>query len=183
MCLEVGRAYKIPVVALRYFNVYGPRQSLSNPYTGVAAIFLSKVKNSHLPIIFEDGKQSRDFIYVSDVVDANILAMKKKTGDYDCFNVGTGKPHSIIEIAKITISLYNKDLKPEILQKYRMGDIRHCCADIVKITKSLGFRPKISFEEGMKELIRWSEGKDARDFSMKAERELKKHGLIFCPNI
>ncbi len=178
MCLEVGRAYKIPVVALRYFNVYGPRQSLSNPYTGVAAIFLSRVKNSHPPLIFEDGEQTRDFIYVSDVVDANILAMKKKSGDYDCFNVGTGEPHSILEIARIIINLYNKDLKPEILQKYRMGDIRHCYADISKISKKLGFRPKVSFTEGMKKLIEWSREKQAYDLADKVTAELKKYRLV-----
>ena len=178
MCLVVGRTYKIPTVALRYFNVYGERQSLNNPYTGVCAIFLSQVKNNHQPLIFEDGKQSRDFIYVSDIVEANILAMRKKDADYDFFNVGTGSPHSILDIAKVIISLYNKKgLKPKITNKFRARDIRHCYADISKISKNLGFKPKVSFEEGMKKLIVWSEAQQATDFSKKAQLELKKRGL------
>jgi dTDP-L-rhamnose 4-epimerase len=178
MCLEVGRAYKIPTVALRYFNVYGERQSLNNPYTGVCAIFLSQVKNNHNPLIFEDGKQSRDFIYISDIVEVNILAMQSKKADYDFFNVGTGLPRSILDIAKITISLYDKKyLKPKITNKFRTGDIRHCYADTCKISKKLGFKPKISFEEGMRKLIAWSEAQAAKDFSSKAQLELKKRGL------
>ncbi len=177
MCLEVGTAYNIPTVALRYFNVYGPRQSLSNPYTGVAAIFLSRVKNDKEPFIFEDGRQSRDFIYISDIVEANILAMNKDKANYDFFNVGTGKPHSILDIADTIISLYNKNLKPEILGKFRAGDIRHCYSDISKISKKLGYKPKVSFEEGMKKLKSWSETQVARDLTEKAQDELKKRGL------
>ena len=177
MCLEVGKAYKIPTVALRYFNVYGPRQSLSNPYTGVAAIFLSRVKNDKEPLIFEDGRQSRDFIYISDIIEANILAMNKDEANYDFFNVGTGEPHSILDIARTIISLYGKDLKPEILGKFRAGDIRHCYSNISKTSKKLEFRPRISFEEGMKELIKWSETQEARDLTQKAQTELKRKGL------
>ncbi len=178
MSLEVGRAYKIPTVALRYFNAYGERQSLNNPYTGVSAIFLSQVKNNHRPLIFEDGKQSRDFIYISDIVEANILAMQKKEADYDFFNIGTGAPHSILDIAKTRIALYNnKELMPEITNKFRAADIRHCYADISKISKKLGFKPKVPFEEGMKKLIIWSEAQQAIDFSKKAQLELKKRGL------
>lgn len=177
MCLETGIAYKIPVVALRYFNVYGPRQSLSNPYTGVAAIFLSRVKNNKSPLIFEDGKQSRDFIYVSDIVNANILAMNKQQANYGCFNVGTGMSHTILDVANTIISLYKKDLRPEILNRSRAGDIRHCYSDISKISKKLGFKPNVSFEEGMKKLISWSETQSARDSSLKAHSELKKRRL------
>ena len=177
MCLEVGTAYNIPTVALRYFNVYGPRQSLSNPYTGVAAIFLSRVKNDKEPLIFEDGRQSRDFIYVSDIIEANILAMNKDEANYDFFNVGTGKPHSILDIAETIISLYDKNLKPEILGKFRAGDIRHCYSDISKISKKLGYRPNVSFEKGMKKLKSWSETQVARDLTEKAQDELKKRGL------
>ena len=177
MCLEVGQAYKIPTVALRYFNVYGPRQSLSNPYTGVAAIFLSRVKNNRLPLIFEDGRQSRDFIYISDIVEANILAMNKKEADYNFFNVGTGRPHTILDIAKTVISLYKKSFKPKVLNHFRAGDIRHCYADISKISKKLWFRPKISFREGMKKLIAWSGTEKAFDYTQKAQAELKKRGL------
>jgi dTDP-L-rhamnose 4-epimerase len=177
MCLEVGRAYKIPTVALRYFNVYGPRQSLSNPYTGVAAIFLSRVKNDKNPLIFEDGRQSRDFIYISDIVQANMLVLEKDKADYDFFNVGTGKPHSILDIAETIISLYGKELKPEILGKFRAGDIRHCYSDISKISKKLGFKPAVSFKEGMKKLIKWSETQEAKDLTEAAQDELRKKGL------
>jgi len=177
MCLAVGRAYKIPVVALRYFNVYGPRQSLSNPYTGVAAIFLSRVKNNRAPLIFEDGRQSRDFIYVSDIVEANILAMKKKEADFDFFNVGRGRPCTILDIAQTIISLYRKGLEPKILNKFRAGDIRHCYADTRKISKKLGFKPKVSFKEGMKKLINWSETQEAFDLTREAFKKLESKGL------
>ena len=177
MCLAVGRAYKIPVVALRYFNVYGPRQSLSNPYTGVAAIFLSRVKNDRAPLIFEDGRQSRDFIYVSDIVEANILAMKKKEADFDFFNVGRGRPCTILDIAQTIISLYRKGLEPKILNKFRAGDVRHCYADTRKISKKLGFKPKVSFKEGMKKLINWSETQEAFDFTREAFKKLESKGL------
>lgn len=178
MCLEAGRAYKIPVTALRYFNVYGERQSLNNPYTGVCAIFLSQVKNNHSPLIFEDGRQSRDFIHVSDVAEANILAMEKKEADYDFFNVGTGIPRSILDIAKTITSLYDKkDLTLKITNKFRAGDIRHCYADISKISKKLKFKPRVSFEEGMRKLIVWSETQAAKDFTQRAQSELKERGL------
>jgi dTDP-L-rhamnose 4-epimerase len=177
MCLQIARAYKIPAVALRYFNVYGPRQSLSNPYTGVIAIFLSRVKNNRPPLIFEDGGQSRDFIYVSDIVKANILAMKNKNADYDFFNVGTGQSKNILEVANTIINLCNKKLSPKIVNKFRHGDIRHCYADITKIKKKLGFAPEISFEEGIEELLHWSEKEEAKDLTYKAQRELEKRKL------
>lgn len=178
MCLEVGRAFKIPVVALRYFNVYGPRQSLSNPYTGVTAIFLVRVKNNRPPLIFEDGSQSRDFIYVSDIVEANILAMEREEGNYDVFNVGTGKPHTILYMAESIISLYKKEIKPKILNKLRTGDVRHCYADITKISCKLGFKPKVSFKEGLEKLKEWSETTEAKDFTRVAHLELKKRGIV-----
>lgn len=177
MCLEAGIAYKIPVVALRYFNIYGSRQSLNNPYTGVCAIFLSRVKNGRPPLIFEDGRQSRDFIHVSDIVNANMLAMKKKEADYNFFNVGTGIPHSILEVARKIAQLCGKNISPEILHKFRAGDIRHCYADISKIRSKLGFAPKVDFEEGMRELIEWSVAQKAIDLTQKAQDELKKRGL------
>lgn len=177
MCLEIGATYKIPTVALRYFNVYGSRQSLNNPYTGVAAIFLSRVKNDRPPLIFEDGKQSRDFIDVEDVVDANILAMQKSEADYDFFNVGTGQSHSIFNIAETIIDICGKTLQPKVLNKFRAGDIRHCYADISKIKQKLGFEPKVSFPDGVKKLIEWSGNQQAEDLSDKAQEELKLRGL------
>jgi dTDP-L-rhamnose 4-epimerase len=177
MCLEVGLAYKLPTTALRYFNVYGPRQSLNNPYTGVAAIFLSRVKNDKSPLVFEDGKQSRDFINVADIVSANLLAMEREEANYDFFNVGTGEGHSILDIAKSIIDVCGKEMEPEVLNKFRAGDIRHCYADIRKITEKLGFKPQVPFAKGMQELIEWSESQQAEDLTGKAQEELKIRGL------
>jgi len=180
MCLTVGRAYGIPTVALRYFNVYGPRQSLNNPYTGVCAIFSARIKNDNPPLIFEDGFQSRDFVSVHDIVEANILAMESSNANYEVFNVGTGKAIKILDIAQLLIKLYNKDkeLKPEVTNKYRAGDIRHCFADISKIKTKLGYKPKVDFEEGMKELVGWSEKEEAEDKFEEAHEELKARGLV-----
>jgi dTDP-L-rhamnose 4-epimerase len=178
MCLNIGRAYNIPTVALRYFNVYGPRQSLSNPYTGVAAIFMSRIKNDHEPFIYEDGLQSRDFISVHDIVSANMLAMTKDEANYEMFNVGTGVPIAIKDIALTLAKLYGKNITPNIANKFRKGDVRYCYADITKIKKLLGFTPKISFEQGMKELIEWARVVEAEDNFEKAAKELKEKGLV-----
>jgi dTDP-L-rhamnose 4-epimerase len=178
MCLMVGKAYNIPTVALRYFNVYGPRQSLSNPYTGVAAIFMSRIKNKNQPIVYEDGLQTRDFVSVHDIVQANLLAMEKNSANYETFNVGTGKPVTIISIAETLAKLYGKNIKPNITNKFRKGDVRHCFADISKIKKMLGFAPMVNFEEGMKELIEWSSNIEAIDKFDDASDELRRHGLI-----
>lgn len=178
LVMNVGEAYGIPVVALRYFNVYGPRQSLSNPYTGVAAIFMSRLKNNQQPLIFEDGNQMRDFVNIHDVVQANILAMEKDEANYQVFNVGSGKAISVKKIAEIIANLYDKDIKPLITYQSRKGDIRHCFADINKITEKLGYEPKISFEDGMKELIKWAEDKEAKDLVDYMTKELNSKGVI-----
>jgi len=178
--LLIGRTYGIPVVALRFFNVYGPRQSLSNPYTGVAAIFLSRIKNNNPPVIYEDGLQSRDFIWVGDIVDACILSIEKDEANYQVFNVGTGKPISILGVAQTLIKLLGKEgkIQPDVTYKFRKGDVRHCYADITKIKKALGFTPQISFEEGMKKLIEWSKKAKAEDRFEKAAIELKEKNLV-----
>ncbi len=178
MCLNIGKAYNIPTVALRYFNVYGPRQSLSNPYTGVAAIFMSRIKNNNAPYIYEDGLQSRDFISVHDIVQANMLAMQKPEANYEMFNVGTGKPIAIKDIALILAKLYGKNIEPIIANKFRQGDVRYCYADISKITKKLGFKPKVSFEKGMKELIEWAKTAQSEDKFEQAAGELAAKGLV-----
>ncbi len=176
MGLVTGISYGIPVVALRYFNVYGPRQSLSNPYTGVCAIFSSMIKNNNPPVIFEDGLQSRDFISVRDVVQANILAMETPGMNYGSFNVGTGKPTSILEAARVLAGLYKKKMGPRIAGKYRAGDIRHCYSDISRIRR-FGFEPRVGFEQGMKELVSWGEGIKAEDKTEQARKELEDKGL------
>lgn len=178
MVLAVCKSYGIPAVALRYFNVYGPRQSLSNPYTGVAAIFMSRIKNGNPPIIFEDGLQTRDFVSVHDIVQANMLAMKSKSADYEVLNVGSGTPTTIKNIAETLARLYKKDIQPSVTNKFRKGDVRHCFADISKIRKLLDYSPKVSFEQGMKELISWSETQRSVDKVEQATQELMDKGLM-----
>jgi len=176
MCMLVGKAYGIPSVALRYFNVFGPRQSLSNPYTGVAAIFMCRIKNDNQPVIYEDGLQTRDFVSVHDIVQANMLAMEKTNADYQSFNVGSGNPISIKQVAEKLAAFYGKDIKPQITHQFRKGDVRNCFADITKI-KKLGYKPSISFEEGIKELAHWSHGQHATDSFELASKELKERKL------
>lgn len=175
-CLIVGQSYKIPTVAMRYFNIYGSRQSLSNPYTGVAAIFSSRIKNNHSPLIYEDGLQTRDFIHVSDIVQANLLALTNPKADYQALNVGTGRPTSILEVAKILIKLYKVKVSPQVVNKYRAGDIRHCYSDISRI-RQLGFSPRVSLEKGFPELIDWGKVVRAEDKTSRATFELKSKGL------
>lgn len=177
MSLAIGRSYGLPTVALRYFNVYGPRQALSNPYTGVCAIFSSRIKNDNPPIIFEDGLQSRDFVSVHDIVQANMLVLNKSSANYDVFNVGSGRQASISDIATILAGLYGKKLVPDIVNKYRSGDIRHCFADISKI-KKLGFEPSVSIDMGMKELVDWGKTQEAEDRGDRAYSELMERGLV-----
>ena len=177
MCLTIGRAYDIPTVALRYFNVYGPRQALSNPYTGVAAIFSSRILNDNPPCIFEDGLQSRDFIHISDIVRANLLAMQNKKADYEVFNVGTGRPLSVLDIAQGLIGELKSSVDIDIVRKYRVGDIRHCYANVSKIQKKLGFKPRLKFEEGISDLVEWVKRQKAVDQFWQSQRELKKKGL------
>lgn len=178
MVLPFCRAYGIPAVALRYFNVYGPRQSLSNPYTGVAAIFMSRIKNNNAPVVFEDGLQSRDFVSVHDIADANLLAMKSHGADYEVVNVGSGKQTTIRNVAETLSRIYGKSVKPDVTNRYRKGDVRHCFADISKIRSKLGYEPKVSFEDGMKELIGWSETQRSVDRVDEATQELRDKGLV-----
>ncbi|MBU1727512.1 MAG: SDR family NAD(P)-dependent oxidoreductase [Candidatus Omnitrophica bacterium] len=178
MAMSISKAYKIPAVSLRYFNVYGTRQSLSNPYTGVAAIFISRIKNNNPPVIYEDGNQTRDFVSVYDIVQSNILAMSKPEADYEIFNVSGGTPISISNVSSTLMGLFGKSIKSEITNKYRQGDIRHCTADISKIKNKLGFSPKVSLEKGFKELVDWSAGEKAVDKFEKAAKELIKKGLV-----
>ncbi len=178
MCLNIGRTYDIPTVALRYFNVYGPRQSLSNPYTGVTAIFMSRIKNDNPPVVYEDGNQTRDFISVYDIARANAMALESDKANYEIFNVGSSNPLKIKEIAFSLANLLGKNIEPDIVGKFRKGDVRHCYADITKIKKIIGWEPKISFEEGMVDLINWSKTVEAVDKFDLAVKEMKEKGLI-----
>ena len=177
MSLCMGRAYNIPTVALRYFNTYGPRQALSNPYTGVAAIFSARLLNDRPPQIFEDGQQRRDFVHVSDIVQANLVAMQSDAANGDCFNVGTGQPVSVLDVANALSQALGKDIQPAIVARFREGDIRHCVADISRLRR-LGYAPRVSFADGMRELADWVRQQPAQDQSDTAARELQRRGLV-----
>jgi dTDP-L-rhamnose 4-epimerase len=178
MVLMWGNAYKVPTVALRFFNVYGPRQALSNPYTGVCAIFMSRIKNGNPPVIYEDGEQTRDFISVKDIARACIMAMNYEEADYQVFNVGTGKPTSVKRVAEILTQIYGNPIAPEITRNFRKGDVRHCISNPSKIARTIGFRSEIDFISGMKELVEWTETVKAEDRFEIATSELKGKGLI-----
>ena len=177
-CLSVGRAYNIPTVAFRYFNVYGTRQSLSNPYTGICAIFSSRLMNDQAPIVFEDGEQTRDFVNVKDIVRANLIALKTDGGDYQAFNIGTGRATSVRQIADLLAKGLGKEIAPEVVGKYREGDIRHCVADISKARKMLGYEPTVTLEDGLAELLDWLGTQEAEDRVEGATAELAERSLV-----
>lgn len=177
MCLVAGRAYNIPTVAMRFFNVYGPRQASSNPYTGVLAIFSARLLNGKAPLIYEDGLQQRDFVNVHDVAHACSLALECPEAAYSSFNVGSGQSCSILEIAERMGRVFGKEITPGINGKYRVGDIRHCFADISLAKKALGYEPRVALEEGLVELAGWLEGRVAFDRVAEAGRELSGRGL------
>jgi dTDP-L-rhamnose 4-epimerase len=178
MALLFGRTYGIPAVALRYFNIYGPRQSLSNPYTGVAAIFASRLLNGRAPIIFEDGQQMRDFVSVHDIVQAHLLAMENAGADGRAINIGSGNPVTIQEIALELGRALGMQVPAEITGKYRAGDVRHCFADIAAATQLLGYAPRTSLQQGMNELSSWLESQQAEDKVDQALEQLNVHGLV-----
>lgn len=173
----IGDIYNIPVVVLRGFNIYGPRQSLSNPYTGVTAIFISRLKNNKEAVVFEDGLQTRDFVSVHDVVEALVLALEKDEANSQMFNIGSGRGTPILEIAQILSKLLGKKALIKVNNEFRKNDIRHCFADISKAKKLLGWQPKISLKKGLKELIDWSATEKAEDKFTQAQKELKQKGL------
>ncbi len=178
MALINASLYNFPTVVLRGFNVYGPRQSLSNPYTGVSAIFISRLKNNRKAICYEDGAQSRDFISVHDIVRAFILAMEKDKANNNVINIGSGKPTPIKEIARTIAKSLGKEKLVKISGEYRKNDVKHCYADISKAKKLLGWTPKVSLKEGIEELIEWGEKQEAVDTFASAEKELKNKGLL-----
>ena len=177
MLLSVGKAYNIPCTVLRFFNVYGPRQSLTNPHSAVFAVFLARIKEGKPPIVIEDGQETRDFIFVDDVVRACLAAMKRKESNFEIINIGTGKPVTIEKVARELIKLSGKKLKPEINFLFRKGDVRHCFASISKARKLLGWEPKVSFEEGVEKMYKWAKDQYAEDSSEKAFAVLLKKGL------
>jgi len=180
MVLLIGKTYGIPSVAPRFFNVYGPRQSLSNPYAGVAAIFLSRLLNDKEPVVFEDGGQLRDFVSIHDVVDCLVLMLEHPGADYLPVNIGSGSTITILEIAKTLARLVGKPIEPNVTLTGRKFDIRHNTADISRARQTLGYAPKVSLDEGMSELIAWAKTTPdvAVDFFEKAFLELQQKGLL-----
>jgi dTDP-L-rhamnose 4-epimerase len=180
MVLLIGKTYGIPAVAPRFFNVYGPRQSLSNPYAGVAAIWLSRLLNGRQPVVFEDGGQLRDFVSIHDVVDCLLLMLEKDGADFLPVNVGSGQDVTILEIARLLKRLLASDIDPLVTQTGRRFDIRHNTADITRAATTLGFRPRVPLEEGFAELIEWAKTTPdvAEDFFDRALDELSEKGLL-----
>jgi dTDP-L-rhamnose 4-epimerase len=178
MCLLIGRAYGIPTTALRFFNVFGTRQALSNPYTGVLAIFASRLLNDKRPTVFEDGLQRRDFVSVYDIAAACCLALERPASAGGVFNVGSGHSYTIAEIAERIARVIGKEyLEPELTGKYRVGDIRHCFADITLAQSILDYEPRVGLEDGLEELAGWLEGQVATDRVEEASAELAARGL------
>jgi dTDP-L-rhamnose 4-epimerase len=177
MVLLFGRTYGIPAVALRYFNIYGTRQALSNPYTGVAAIFAARLLNRRAPLVFEDGNQMRDFVSVHDVVAANLLALECEQADQQAINIGSGEPVTIREVADVLAEAMGMEMTPEITGKYRAGDIRHCFADIALARQLLGYKPRDTFRSGVGELVKWLGSQSAEDRAAEAAQQLNAYGL------
>jgi dTDP-L-rhamnose 4-epimerase len=179
MCLLFGRAYDVPVAALRFFNVYGERQALSNPYTGVLAIFAARYLNGRAPVIFEDGRQMRDFVHVRDLAAGCVLALENAGARNEVFNLGGETPYSVLEIAERLGKILGKaHLRPRVNGNYRSGDIRNCFADISKARRVLGYEPTITLESGLASLSEWLGGRMDEDRSELAESELRRHGLV-----
>ena len=178
IAILIGQAYDLPVVALRYFNIYGPRKALSNPYVGVVAIFAARLMNNRAPLIFEDGLQSREMVHVDDIVRANILAMKKSAANYQALNVGSGVSYRVADIARILARYLEKDIEPVIVNKFRKGDVRHCFADVNRARELLGFEAKVDFKNGLKDMMLLLGMQRPEDKITKAKSELEKMGLV-----
>jgi dTDP-L-rhamnose 4-epimerase len=179
LCLSVAAAYGMRAVALRLFNVYGPGQALSNPYTGVLAIFAARLLNGQRPLVFEDGGQRRDFVHVEDVVHAFILALEHPEVNGEVFNIGSGRSCTVAQVARLLARhLGRSELEPEVLHKARVGDIRHCFSDLQKARERLGYVPRYGLEEGVAALGPWLAGQSATDGSQIARRELEERGLV-----
>ena len=178
MVLVFGATYGVPTVALRYFNIYGPRQALSNPYTGVAAIFASRLMNGNPPVIFEDGRQMRDFVNIRDIVQANILALESSAANGMALNVGSGSPVSVLQVATGIAEMLGVQIPFHVSGRYRAGDIRHCFADISHTSQVLGYAPAVSFHDGTSELVEWLKSQQAHDRTEEALGHLSAHGLV-----
>lgn len=179
LTLTVTPAYGMEGVALRLFNVYGPGQALSNPYTGVLAIFASRLQNGERPLVFEDGEQRRDFVHVEDVARAFLLALDNPAAAGQVFNIGSGRDVSILEVGDaLARAMGVPDLTPEVMDKARIGDIRHCFGDISLARDVLGFQPRRTFDDSLGELADWVQSQQAEDKVQHARDELERRGLV-----
>ncbi len=164
---------------MRFFNVYGERQALSNPYTGVLAIFAARYLNDKPPVIFEDGRQKRDFVHVRDLARGCVLALESSAARDQVFNIGSGQAYSVLDVAaRLGEALGKSGIEPEVSGRYRAGDIRNCFGDISRATAVLGYRPQISLETGLAQLGDWLKGQQSEDRTEAAESELRRRGLV-----
>lgn len=178
MVLTVCKSLDIAAVGYRYQNVYGPGQSLSNPYTGILSIFSTRIKNGNSINIFEDGKETRDFVYIDDVADATILGLEKDEANDQVYNVGTGVATDVVTVANTLAGFYGKKVPITISGNYRLGDIRHNFADISKIKSELGFQPKWNFNQGIEAFTNWVNQQDIPEDKYESSiEEMKKKGL------
>ena len=178
MVLQVGAAYGIPSVALRFFNIYGPRQALANPYTGVVAIFSSRLLNGNAPLIFEDGEQSRDLVSVHDVVQSLLLSAEREGAVGGTFNIGSGDSISVTGVSRMLGEILGVDVEPEVTGRYRVGDIRHCFADVGRAREMIGYLPRVTLDKGMTELVEWLQEQERPDDGVgRHAAELAARGL------
>ena len=176
--LELGRMYEVPTVALRYAITQGPRQSIYHAYSGVCSIFATRILNDLPPVVYEDGQQLRDYVYVGDVADANILVMERPEADYEIFNVGTGTSVTVLEFLELMGEAFGKPVEPRIAGAYRFGDVRSVRCDNSKL-RSLGWEPRTSLSETLKKYVEWiHEQGEVRDYFSEAEAEMKRLGVI-----
>ena len=178
MCKCFGETYDLPVVVLRYFNVYGPRQSFTNPYTGIITVFLSRLFNGRAPEVYEDGQMTRDFVHVSDVVQANLLAMERESAESPVINVGSGVSTSIHNLAELLCKMIVPSLRPKVIGIARVGDIRHCTADLDLASIYLGYKPRVTLQHGLRSVIDDAKLRRVEDFSAVARRELEDSDLL-----
>ena len=179
MVMTVCPSIGIAPVAFRYQNVYGPGQSLSNPYTGILSIFSTLIKNNKPINIFEDGKESRDFVYIDDVVKATFLGIENEKANGEIFNVGTGVAVTVSEVANLLVQLYGAEVPLQITGNYRLGDIRHNYADTAKIEKLLSFKPEYDFKTGLKHFTDWVNSQQVQQSKYEDSiNEMKSKGLL-----
>lgn len=177
-CRHVAATFGLPVTILRYFNVYGSRQSLRNPYTGVMSIFYSRLLSGQPIALYEHGRPGRDFVHVADVVQANVRAATADVPPGTVINVGTGIDHTIVEVAKALAAACGQEALLEDKGEFRVGDIHACYADLSRAQTLLGYRPQVSLSQGIQEFVAWAGGQPVVDLYEKTVTELKNHGLF-----